>query len=434
MTQSQNARSTRALIRRLEERAEQIAVAMAMRAREVPVYAAYDDDTFLESALQHCRDHVDAFLIVGREARQLLGPELDFVRRQAILRARQGVPLEPLLHVYRMGHIAIHDAIVEAGGSSKAGMTAAIELTKRTMAHIDLITTTYTQSYLEAQHAMAMEAESLQRELIERALVGTSGPDGRDADEARALGFDPDRPYVAAVIVAVGADGPGEELAAVLAALKSGSGHFGRSAIGTLRGGEALALIPASHESASRARDQLAQTVTGRGAVAGGISLVCQGLADLRTAYTQARAMAGLAAAGTVISLEDLTPVRYLLLTADETARALVDPRIAAMLADDAAREGALARTLLAFLEADLSATAAAAVLYVHPNTVHYRLGRVADACGRDPRHVSDLLDLVAAIRLLDLVPEPLGVAAASVEGTRRDRPQPRRSREGRPA
>lgn len=403
MSGSQSTVSTSRVISRLEERSEEIAVSMLERSQsEVSAYASYGDDAFRASALQHCRDHVAAFLLVAREGRQLRGAELDFVRDQARLRARQGVPLEPLLHVYRMGHAAIHDSIVDAAGASKAGLAAAIELTQRTLSHIDLITTTFTQAYLEARHAITLERGTVQRALIERALVGDIDPAGADGDEARAMGFDPDESYV--VVVAVGAGDLDERLATLLHAM-TGSGHFGRSAIGTVRAGEAVVLVHAERASTTRARDLATQAIAGRTGLSAGVGGVCRGLEELRRGYAQARAMARRAAPETVVSLTDLSPSQYLLLTADDDARGLVEPEVAALLAEDAARGGTLIRTLLAYLDANLSAVAAAELLFVHPNTVHYRLGRITDATGRDPRQAPQLFELVTAVRLLGLEP-----------------------------
>ncbi|HEX7807000.1 MAG TPA: helix-turn-helix domain-containing protein, partial [Cellulomonas sp.] len=50
-----------------------------------------------------------------------------------------------------------------------------------------------------------------------------------------------------------------------------------------------------------------------------------------------------------------------------------------------AASTGSLLETLTAYLGAGRSLEAAARVLYVHPNTVRYRLRRVADVTGWDP-------------------------------------------------
>jgi sugar diacid utilization regulator len=55
-----------------------------------------------------------------------------------------------------------------------------------------------------------------------------------------------------------------------------------------------------------------------------------------------------------------------------------------------------------AFVAADLHVATAAKALFLHPNSLRYRLGRIARCTGRDPRRVADLLELIAAIRVLD--------------------------------
>jgi DNA-binding PucR family transcriptional regulator len=66
----------------------------------------------------------------------------------------------------------------------------------------------------------------------------------------------------------------------------------------------------------------------------------------------------------------------------------------------DLAEGGVLSQTLLAYVAADLNAKAASERLHVHVNTTHYRLGKIAERTGRDLRSISDVLDLLIAIRL----------------------------------
>jgi len=68
---------------------------------------------------------------------------------------------------------------------------------------------------------------------------------------------------------------------------------------------------------------------------------------------------------------------------------------IAALSDDDT-----LTATLRAYADCDMNVARTAERLVVHPNTVHYRLRRIAEATGRDPRRFGDLLDLLLATRL----------------------------------
>jgi DNA-binding PucR family transcriptional regulator len=58
-------------------------------------------------------------------------------------------------------------------------------------------------------------------------------------------------------------------------------------------------------------------------------------------------------------------------------------------------------QTLRAYADSGLNVSRTAQRLTVHPNTVHYRLGRVATITGQDPRRFDDLAELLTALRLL---------------------------------
>ena len=103
-----------------------------------------------------------------------------------------------------------------------------------------------------------------------------------------------------------------------------------------------------------------------------------------------------------MLSLPDLSAFEYLTLRDDAVARRLIAPEIERFVAEDRARGGRLIRTLLAYADADLNAKAAAEALLIHVNTAHHRLGRIAERTGRDLRRLSDVIDLLIAIRLTD--------------------------------
>jgi DNA-binding PucR family transcriptional regulator len=132
-----------------------------------------------------------------------------------------------------------------------------------------------------------------------------------------------------------------------------------------------------------------------------GIGTVAAGVAELPRAYLEARAaLECLGGRDGVMALPRLSPFQYLALRADDTARRLVDPRVRTFLDEDRARGGVLATTLRAFVNADLNVRVLAQRLHIHPNTAHYRLGRIKELTGRNPRVIGDLLELVVAVSL----------------------------------
>jgi DNA-binding PucR family transcriptional regulator len=134
-----------------------------------------------------------------------------------------------------------------------------------------------------------------------------------------------------------------------------------------------------------------------------GVGTVASGIAELPRAYQEASAaLADVGVDGGVVALPRLSPFDYLALKADDTARRLVDPRLQAFLDTDLARGGVLVATTRAFADADLNLRLAAERLRVHPNTALYRLRRVQERTGRNPRRIADLLALLVAIALVD--------------------------------
>lgn len=129
-------------------------------------------------------------------------------------------------------------------------------------------------------------------------------------------------------------------------------------------------------------------------------------VADLRTATTSARAAAaalraapGWPAAPRPVLCDDLLPERAL--SGDGHARrALVDDVYAALGAGDAV----LLETVSAFVDSGCSVEATARSLFVHPNTVRYRLRKTAHVTGLDPlmpRHAYTLQIAITLGRLM---------------------------------
>jgi DNA-binding PucR family transcriptional regulator len=78
-----------------------------------------------------------------------------------------------------------------------------------------------------------------------------------------------------------------------------------------------------------------------------------------------------------------------------DEASSLIPEATRQILSDDATRQ-----TIEAFFAADLQVSVAARTLSLHPNSLRYRLGRIAELTGRDPRKLADLLELITAARL----------------------------------
>jgi len=61
--------------------------------------------------------------------------------------------------------------------------------------------------------------------------------------------------------------------------------------------------------------------------------------------------------------------------------------------------------TLRAYLDSDLDVGRTAEVLYVHPNTVRYRLRRISDLTGLDTQRFSGQVELLTIARMSETTP-----------------------------
>lgn len=174
-----------------------------------------------------------------------------------------------------------------------------------------------------------------------------------------------------------------------------------------MRHGEIVLVRPCGADDDSALRSRL-ETACERAASDGialavGVSTVHRGLDAVGTAYREALQAARLVTeAGGVLALPHLRAFDYLTLRHDETARRLIRPRIARFVSEDRAHGGHLVRTLVAYAEADMNAKVAAERLLIHVNTAHHRLGRIAEKTGYDLRRLTDVIDLLIAVRLVD--------------------------------
>jgi DNA-binding PucR family transcriptional regulator len=83
---------------------------------------------------------------------------------------------------------------------------------------------------------------------------------------------------------------------------------------------------------------------------------------------------------------------------ADAPTRALIASKGSDLQALSGEDLSATVETVRAFSKADLNVTRAAEQVHVHPNTVRYRLQRIATTTGRDPRTFAGLVELLCIV------------------------------------
>jgi len=375
----------------------------AIRA-EIPAYASIDDPAILRDVTEHVAENHDALRTSLVRGRPVTGEDLGFIRPHAALRARRGIPLADFLHAFRIGHRVIWDAVVELADEDDEARASGLVAARLVMEFIDHASTHAAQAYLEAQQLLLAEGDRVRRDLLEDLLARRELVPGPRLTAARAAGLDSGGRCL--LIAAVPVTPLDDELA-----LRSAASTLARATGGVLR---PLTVVRRDEVVVVRALDELdprtltepiadAQRNLARSGVglAVGVSTAFETTAGLPEAYQEACiAMQSVRPGGGVTALAELSAFDYLTLRTDATALRLISPAIRSFVEEDAANGGALTSTLLAYAAANLNAKVAARQLYIHVNTAHHRLARIEEKTGCDLRDLSDVQELLIAIRL----------------------------------
>jgi DNA-binding PucR family transcriptional regulator len=203
---------------------------------------------------------------------------------------------------------------------------------------------------------------------------------------ASALGWD----AAAALRVVVGSpasgplEGPGT--------LRREAGRAGRSVLVGVQGSRQVVLVSERVGSAEAVPERLAMGFGPGPVVVGPVAPDLAGAhASARDALSGLRAAPGWPAAPRPVAADDLLPERAL--AGDAVARARLVATVAPL-----STAGELRHTLEVYLEGGSALEACARALFVHPNTVRYRLRRVSEITRLDPADPRDALVLRTAV------------------------------------
>jgi hypothetical protein len=397
---AERARILASLLGRIDELTE--AGVAAIRA-EIPAYAAQRDERFLADLANQIRLVYSTSLSAMLDERPVTPDDIAFVRGAAMRRAEAGFGLEEYLAAFRIGQLVLWDAMV-AAAETPEGREAALTLATPLIRLINFASTHAGQGYVEYRQLAIAEGDRERRDLLELLLAGELPARGPLHALAKGHGIGAETSMLVVAAVSVGPRAtPEATQAASIAVARAG---LSESTLVVVRQGEIVAVpvvrATGDAEALCARIDELQERLNAVGTpVAVGASTIAAGVGELPRAYLEARAAREcLAGESGLVAIPRLTPFAYLVLRADETVRRLVDPRLTAFLDEDLARDGVLSSTVQAFAAADLNLRAAAERLHVHPNSAQYRLRRVEERSGRNPRRIADLLDLLVAIEL----------------------------------
>jgi hypothetical protein len=311
---------------------------------------------------------------------------LQFVRDQAARRVHQGVSLETFLHAYRVALFEYWDACADE--ASRLGLSRDAGFALARVAHdaMDTISTHAAEAYLREETRVRAQSGRAARDLVERLIRGQPVADGRHP------GLDPAGRLVTIVgRVEETALAVGEALQLARDALEQTLSLGRARPLVVIRQGEIVA-VTSSRATLARAREQ----VLGEHGVdvRYGVSAPAPGFGGVQQAYREATlSLTYASAARPIASLEELSALEVALIGASATTRAVIASKGRELAGED--RD-----TIRAFSAADLNVARAARLMQVHPNTVRYRLERIATTTGSDPRTFAGLVELVCALEV----------------------------------
>jgi hypothetical protein len=216
-----------------------------------------------------------------------------------------------------------------------------------------------------------------------------------DVDEtllsrASALGWAAMTPV--AVVIGAAPKGHPEQ---VLDAVQRAARHAGVDVLAGVPGDRLVVVLGGVEDAMAGTRPLLPEFGAGPVVVGPTVADLGAAGASARAALAGIRAVPGWPAAPRPVLASDLLAERAL--SGDEEARRCLVEDVYRPLAEAGA---ALLDTVTAYAESGSALEGAARALFVHPNTVRYRLRRVAEVCGRTPTDPRDLLTLQLALVL----------------------------------
>ncbi|GAA3778220.1 PucR family transcriptional regulator [Streptomyces chiangmaiensis] len=300
-------------------------------------------------------------------------------------RARQGLPLDLLVHAYRNAGYLVWDALVDgAAGREPERLAALMRSTTMVWSAVDAQTQAASEAYRATEAELRRRTDEQLQALLDALLEGQATP-GLAARAAAGLDLPEHGPYAVVVLRAErreSADRPVRGAGFRFIWRMRADGEVG-----------VVALTP------DQDLDGVARVLDGWCSGPGGISPVVPGLADLG----RARRLAELALrtcppdATAVVRLDQRMPTA-LVVSQPELADRLVADVFGALLELEPADRAVLLETLDVWLACEGSAGRAASRLYCHRNTVFNRLRRLEQLTSRSLARPRDLIEMTLAL------------------------------------
>jgi sugar diacid utilization regulator len=403
----------RTIAQRIAIRKDELARIIVERIRtEIVSYRPVEGEPEFDEAVRFTAGNIEALLSGLTSGDSISKPLLSDTRQMAGQLVSRGVSLSAMHHAGRVWGATVWDAVLGAARvEHPEEREAALELGSRIWRHVDVISTTAALAYLDE----VADRGLLGRELMDTLLAGRG--DAEFAERlAHSLHLRLGEGHVVVLVrgdetsIEDGSERPLATRVALDYIVEAARNHLRPSAgslVVGIRLGDLVAIYPVSEPDGLRGvrRDceTLAQALSIDVSI--GISGWHPGLAGIADAYAESREAVEIAVGtgirGRAIALEDVL-VDHMLHSSPHAQR-ILDTALQPLFEYDRRHHSELLETLRAYLAADANLTKTARLLTVHPNTVVYRLRRIRELTGRDPRAVDELMVLFLALKQMEL-------------------------------
>jgi PucR C-terminal helix-turn-helix domain/GGDEF-like domain len=391
--------------------------------RENPQFERANSRQFREEALGHCNDILQLMLAIAAGRASLLGGDpFHFVHAHAVRRARQQFPLAGSLNAYRLAHKGYWEVMRNSVSGSAAPEIEKTDclmiLSEFLLEFFDRVSGILTDAYIAEEKLMTARRTRAHVALIEDLLHGRQPGDL----EAQALSERCGIRSGAHIATAIGriricGNGAAFDRSAALERLAE-LFHQALTSLSLgmlidIRKEEGLAVIAGGAETSKRVLEafgslakELDVELKARAGI--GISLDATEISALPQAYQEAeRAVEFTQSDRVVMHFADIDLMEFLVRRPDAAALRLIPDWASRFMDVDSGRSGELSRTISQFADCNFNVKRTARLLDLHTNTVYFRLNRIRELTGIDPRSYSGLSLLLTTVRMLNAGARP---------------------------